>query len=403
MIAIWWIVSIRNHFLSHSNRPFSNVEKILIIDDSDGIRIQTATALQFENYQVFTAADGLEGLQLAHSEKPDLILCDIDLPRLDGYYVLERLRSSAEFAKMCFVFLTGKNQPEEIKKMMLHGADAYIAKPFSLEELFGIVKIQLQKRKQDRLRHDIFQQFFTTNFPHELRTPLTGIISSTFILDNGLRQFRGHNTTLDENIMGLDEFEQAINAIRSSAERLKHIAESFLILSSIQSIAANPEEIRRLRAKVTEGGIKDITTSIFFNEANKFERSKDDIVIDMEESEIAMSSEHIYLLLREIASNTLKFSQNGTPIYIEGRLQQQNYVLTIQDNGIGMREEDIANIGVPFRQLGRQEHEQQGVGLGLAIVKTIGEIYGHTISFYSKPGAGFTISLLMPSAPIVPE
>ncbi len=121
------------------------MKKILIIDDSDEIRENTAEILELANFHVLTASNGKKGIELAIREKPDLIICDIMMPELDGYGVLHLLHQNAEIRNTPFIFLTAKSERNELRKGMELGADDYITKPFEETELLHAIESRLKK------------------------------------------------------------------------------------------------------------------------------------------------------------------------------------------------------------------------------------------------------------------
>jgi CRP-like cAMP-binding protein len=126
------------------------MKTILVIEDNTDIRENTAEILTLADYRVLTAANGKEGVALAKQEKPDLILCDIMMPELDGYGVLRILGSSSETDQIPFIFLTAKAEKEDFRKGMNLGADDYLTKPF--DDLSLLDAIELRLRKSERLR-----------------------------------------------------------------------------------------------------------------------------------------------------------------------------------------------------------------------------------------------------------
>lgn len=121
------------------------MKKILIIDDSDEIRENTAEILELANFHVLTASNGKKGIELAIREKPDLIICDIMMPELDGYGVLHLLHQNAEIRNTPFIFLTARSERNELRKGMELGADDYITKPFEETELLHAIESRLKK------------------------------------------------------------------------------------------------------------------------------------------------------------------------------------------------------------------------------------------------------------------
>src|SRR5690242_7943732 len=106
------------------------MQKILLIEDNNEIRENMAEILDLAGYEVFTAPNGKDGIKTAIQEIPDLILCDIMMPVLDGYGVLHMLQKHEALENVPFIFLTAKSERLEIRKGMELGADDYITKPF---------------------------------------------------------------------------------------------------------------------------------------------------------------------------------------------------------------------------------------------------------------------------------
>jgi DNA-binding response OmpR family regulator len=118
---------------------------ILVIDDNNDIRENTAEILDLAGYKTFTAENGKRGVELAMKEKPSLIVCDIMMPELDGYGVLHLLRKNPETEHIPFIFLTAKTERSDFRKGMEMGADDYITKPFEDIELLNAVETRLKK------------------------------------------------------------------------------------------------------------------------------------------------------------------------------------------------------------------------------------------------------------------
>lgn len=120
-------------------------KKVLLIEDDDIVRENTAEILELANYLVKTAKNGKIGIELAKAFLPDIILCDIMMPELDGYGVLQILSREPLISKIPFVFLTAKTEYSEVRKGMNLGADDYILKPFQESELLSAIEIRLKR------------------------------------------------------------------------------------------------------------------------------------------------------------------------------------------------------------------------------------------------------------------
>ena len=153
------------------------MKKILVIEDTPDILENITTILRFEKFQALTARDGQRGLQLAQEQKPDLIICDILMPGLDGYEVLIKLRQDPTTATIPFIFLTAKASKEDWRRGMNIGADDYLTKPFTAQELLTVIRTRLEKhteivrRSEEKL--ETLRSHIGYALPHEFRTPFS--------------------------------------------------------------------------------------------------------------------------------------------------------------------------------------------------------------------------------------
>lgn len=141
------------------------MSKILLIEDSGSSRNVYARSLRSEGYQILTASNGLEGVKLTQKEQPDLVVCDVIVPQLDGYAVLSHLRRDPITAVVPFIFWSGKSSREEIRYGMELGADDYLTKPCSVADISRAIATRLSKRK------DLKQGFYTEFQSRESNIP----------------------------------------------------------------------------------------------------------------------------------------------------------------------------------------------------------------------------------------
>lgn len=118
---------------------------ILVIDDNNDLRENTAEILELAGYKTLTAENGKRGVEVATKEKPDVIVCDIMMPELDGYGVLHLLRKNQDTLNIPFIFLTAKTERSDFRKGMEMGADDYVTKPFEDIELLNAIEVRLKK------------------------------------------------------------------------------------------------------------------------------------------------------------------------------------------------------------------------------------------------------------------
>jgi DNA-binding NarL/FixJ family response regulator len=121
------------------------VKRILVIDDDARLREHYRELLKLEGYEVMEARNGREGVERARKDAPDLVLCDITMPEMNGHRVLETMRSEPRLAHVPFVFLTGWSEQQDIRTGMNLGADDYLTKPVVPEELATAIRARLRR------------------------------------------------------------------------------------------------------------------------------------------------------------------------------------------------------------------------------------------------------------------
>lgn len=145
-----------------------SAKKILIIEDQAPMRRNLALLLEMEGFDVVTAPDGVAGVEIARRELPDLILCDVMMPEMDGYGVVQSLRADRQFASTPFIFLTARGDKSDIRIGMNFGADDYLTKPVIREDLLAAVQARLARAEavEERLSEALGQagQGFNPDF-----------------------------------------------------------------------------------------------------------------------------------------------------------------------------------------------------------------------------------------------
>jgi len=121
------------------------MKKILVIDDDDHLRSDLLDILSFEGYETLGARDGYEGVRAAQEHRPDLIICDITMPGMNGFEVIELLRRESLTSNIPVFFLSARGEDVFVQKGMQMGAAAYFAKPYNLGTLLAAVQAQIGK------------------------------------------------------------------------------------------------------------------------------------------------------------------------------------------------------------------------------------------------------------------
>lgn len=366
------------------------MKKILVIEDDPDVRDIILDVLEAEQYWAIGAEQGRQGVDLAISHLPDLIICDVMMPELDGYGVLKELQSQPQTATIPFIFLTAKSTKFDQRQGMELGADDYITKPFMRTELLSAITTRLKKQeiqaekaeiKLDELRHSI-----SLSLPHELRTPLNGILVSSELLQHDFE-------SLDNQ-----EVLELLGNINISAKRLHRLIVNFLLYADLQLIKTNPERLYTLKQSSIEYVslvIKELSVS--FSKKQSISRVGD-LRLNLKDADLRMHRQSLIKLLEELLDNAFKFSEPGTEITVASEIEGSFYHLSIGDRGRGMSSEQIANLGA-YQQFDRRIYEQQGSGLGLSIVKELVDLYDGKLRIDSSLNQGTTIHLLLPILP----
>lgn len=353
---------------------------ILIIDDEESLRTTCRAVLEASGFRVIEASDGEMGLDRSRDITPDLVLCDIEMPRKNGYQVLSMFRSTPRTAAIPFVFLTGRSGQDAMRKGMDLGADDYLTKPFTAESLLAAVRTRLQKagihRKEIGDRMEELRSAISAAVPHELRTPLTGIL--------------GFAAALREQAGSLSRQEQSEIAdhILHSGRRLQKTLEKFWLYSEL---AMSARKVERPGATEPLDGVAIVIKVVAKQLSESLGRGNDLVLMLDQQVRLRIGEKHLTILVSELLENAFKFSSPGQAVEVKLMSAGHHVDLAVKDAGKGMTQAQITEVG-GFMQFGRKQQEQQGLGLGLAIVKEIAGMYGGTMTVTSEIGTGTTVT-----------
>ena len=155
------------------------MKTILIIEDEPEMRRNLATILRLEEFHALTAENGRAGIEIARSKSPDLILCDVMMPELDGYGVLRELRAESATEATPFIFLTAKGEKPDIRAGMNLGADDYLTKPVAKADLLAAIRSRMERSRQTAVAS--FSPDFSSPSPLEKAFGLTPRVAETLL------------------------------------------------------------------------------------------------------------------------------------------------------------------------------------------------------------------------------
>ncbi|MEP7291599.1 MAG: hybrid sensor histidine kinase/response regulator [Chloroflexota bacterium] len=362
------------------------MKKILVVEDAPSLRKDILEMLGFEGFQAIGAENGVVGVSRAREYLPDLIICDIMMPEMDGYGVLEELRKDARTEAIPFIFLTARTERVDMRLGMELGADDFLTKPFHAAELLATVRTRLRKREvlekiaddqNNKLRENIMMAL-----PHELRTPLNVILGFSDLL------------MTDSQLMDADRIGEMSRHINLSALRLYRLIENFLVYTHTELMLSDHQQLQLLQNSyvVYPKSLIDHSAS---QKAQQNERSNDLELTVRDAEAVGIAEDYLRKIVEELVDNACKFSTAGTPILVSGEVRDKFYVLTISNQGRGMAPEQIALLGA-YMQFERRIHEQQGAGLGLIICKRLAEMHGGDLTIESVPDGETTVWVRLP-------
>ncbi len=352
------------------------MKSILVIEDEPQIRANLQEVLTLSKFDATVASNGLAGIDMAQTMLPDLIICDVSMPELDGHDVIRILRKDKNTANIPFIFLTGQTEHTERRTGMELGASDYLTKPFHRDELLRVIKLQLEKKanadRQTEEKLNLLRSNINLSLPHELHTPLNGIIGSAELL---IRD--------DELMSTADRLEMA-RQIRDSGIRLYRLTHNFLLYAELEMRANSNDRDQIIQInRHHRSPAQRIITHAAERIAKQHNRSLD-LHLEVENQLLPISEQKLTKVIEELLDNAFKFSPENSPVYVIAHHFEDLYNLDVIDMGRGMTAEQIANLGA-YMQFDRQRHEQQGAGLGLIIAKRIIELYGGELSIRSIP------------------
>jgi len=361
--------------------------KVLVIDDEASIRETILINLRKNGFETLSAVNGAEGIKIARTQLPDVIICDVRMELVSGYEMLSVIRNDPMTAGTPFILITAEPDRGGMRQGMELGADDYLIKPFTGAEILASVSSQIQKRhtllQQAEQKLNELRAQLSSTIPHELRTPLNGIMGYADIL-------RKQSAELDAS-----EVAQMSERIFKNAKRLHRLVENFLIYAQLEILETDQAKVASLKKGQVDDValiIDSIATQKTYESARSF-----DLDLHLETANLAISSDYFTKMFEEVIDNALRYSKKGSPVHVHAATDRGKYVLTVTDHGRGMTPHQIHEIGA-YKQFERRIYEQQGTGLGLSVAKKLAEVHGGTLSVESEHGKRTTVIVTLPLA-----
>jgi len=377
------------------------VARVLHIEDDPASRRLVRKLLTASGFEVVDAASGLEGVRLADEVSPDLVLVDINIPDLDGYEVILRLRGTPNVAGVPIEAITAEGDRQQ---SLAVGADGFSGKPIDAskfpktvsrflgghrEELADEGALHLRQRSQrivERLERKVVEleeanrtlsemarlrQEFLQNVSHELATPMTPVVGYLRLL---LGEELGPLTPLQR---------KCLDSVQASTQRLRGVVDTLLDVSSLESgqmhFFKRPYELDRVARRAVDEvrpSFADAGVSLSFEPGDEALPAEGD-------------PDKLRRAMIHVLDNAAKFTPRGGEVAVaveRGAEGNDSISLLVADSGPGVRREEVDKILEPFYQVdGSVTRSHGGVGLGLAFARRVSEALGGSLAVVSPP------------------
>lgn len=352
---------------------------VLIVDDVPTNVMLVQAILKKEGYTLLTTDSGPKALRLAQDKHPNLILLDIMMPEMDGYEVLQHLKSNPDTNDIPVIIMSALSDMQSIVKGYQLGATEYVTKPFQREELV--------KRVAHR-----YELFSIKRIKQELENTIESRDTLYSVIAHDLRSPLGSLKMMNNAILMMVDKSQISNEVYEMLQMMNKTSEEiFLLLDNLLKWAKNRLNKQSIyKQPVDINSIIDSTAEIFVPMA-----AQKGITISVQnmDSELmgVVDIDMLKTIVRNIISNAIKFSYDKGVITVSSQVEGEFVIVSIKDSGKGIKKEDqdkLLKQNTHFTSYGT--NNEKGSGLGLMLCKDFVELHGGKLWFESEEGKGTT-------------
>jgi len=361
------------------------MKKILIVEDNDLLRDNISEILELEGYDVCSASNGEEGVEVALEKQPDLIISDVNMPKMDGFEMLKKLRAQETTKITSFIFLTVKNTMDDMRQGMNLGADDYLAKPFDMDELITAVSNRFDRR------NIIVQQ--EVDKYDKLQDGVGKIITN--VIDQPLKNIERLSELLRTEAEGLktEDIKEISRIICDDVSSLRYEISHILLYHKTISLQDHPEQLKAYKENYTSDTASYIKTTSLSAAQNH--RRENDLVMAINDHPIKVPADFLTYITKELVDNAFKYSPASTAVKISANNVGGDYQITVQDRGIGFPFDDIDSY-VPYIHVAKTDNN--GLGLSLVNIRNIVKLFDGKISVSSDEEVGTSFKVSFPIA-----
>lgn len=370
----------------NSRNDKSQTLKILVVDDRKENLIAMQKILRVLDCEIFIVESGNEALSFTLRHDFALILLDVNMPEMDGFELAELLRSNDETSQIPIIFVTASDtEDQSVFKGYESGAVDYLFKPVNPDILLSKVrvflelnlrKIELESMQTELKRSNESLMEFAQVVSHDLKNPLNVITGLSELL------LARHSSELSMKGQGY------ISKISVTAERMNHLITDLLSYAQLNANASS----------YTEVDLNEVINHVITDLSSTIEQNKGQIIVSHTLPIIQADATQMYQLFQNIIGNGIKYHRTEvTPIIQISLVDNEEdgaFTVLIEDNGIGMRSEDIPHIFTAFKRLDNAKG-YEGNGIGMATVKKIIDRHQGSIEVTSELGQGTAFLIKM--------
>jgi two-component system, sensor histidine kinase and response regulator len=369
--------------------PQTNRKKMLLINDDPKLLLGLKAVMMQKGYEVISTNDGMEGIQLAKGNLPDIIICGIMELHPNGFHIKRVLTDNEQTAEIPFIFLTSRSLEADKIAGLDQGADDYVTRPFNIDELVARIEAILRRyeigrqrgRREmeavlEKMRHSIL-----TNLRHEFRAPLTVIMAS---MEMALRE---RFTEKPEDLGWY--LESSLN----SAQKLSRMVEDMILLNDIDQ-----KNISSLRTSIK---LNPNFMDSIYSVCDRYEQKKLNVRISIQDGTVIYAPESEFLrAVSQLVDNACKFSPDGAEVQIQiCRNGLGGCLLIIENEGPSIPEKLRENVFERYYQIEQSDDRYNfGLGIGLTIAREIAQACGGNVVILDSE-VGCKVQMTYPPLP----
>jgi signal transduction histidine kinase len=362
---------------------------ILVVEDNVDLNMAICEILESFNFEVHSSKDGFDALDWLKNSKPDMILCDIMMPGMDGYTLLKHARADNNLRTLPFIFLTARTSVADRRMAKEIGIEDYLTKPVDSNDLIAAINNALRRRQimQDEMQEQMsaLRDRIVGILQHEFRTPLTFVLGyAEYLLD------------VTKGDFNVDELRTSASAILDGGRRLQQLIETFLLLAELQNRQLDADEIGKVQARqLWHDTIQEYSLRLDEAGITAMLSDKNDNVYLFADTEMVREA------MRRLMDNAIRYRRLASQaIWLSVEIAPTStYVgLRIRDEGVGIPTAQLNSYATAFEQFDRDNRTEPGAGLSLALIRHVAHLHGGSLEIESEYGVGSTFTLWLPVA-----